>query len=458
MADNETSPEEREPSVSDEAPVEDIAERWDKWLESSGQMPAESETPRTAIGRWIADQRLRFAQWRHVRAERSLMRRGGASPDGSEGRRAEADERMLARRERARIRREEREAARLAAHEAREVSHARAAAAVAGAKEAVALWREHGPLKALAQALVQRRLLLASVFVLMVASGFAGAMFMRARHRRYLTGALVAINGAVIRRSDLNDDLYDRHGAQALNRLIERELRLQFVKAHHALAGDKQVEQRFRLEAQMPTFFATLAEVGTSETDYRGALRRVLSEINLMSQGVKVSEAEVREFYRRNADPRNLRSLFYTPPVVSLAVIVTGQESAARAAMGALKKGAPFGAVARAYSAHDSAGSGGLIPPYAVGRSFTASVSGLDAIASPLQEGEQTGPVRRNGVWWIVRCLNRKPAVTRPYAEVKETAEILARMQKGTAKNGPRLEAEYAEFRKKANIQRFAVR
>jgi hypothetical protein len=440
------------------APVESIGERWDRWLESSGQVHPEEPPPRAALGRWLADQRLRIAQWRQLRADRVLTRGDSRKPNHVAAWRIALDERMLQRRERTRHRREAREAARLAAHRTREVTHARAAAAVAGAREAIALWRERGPLAVLADALARRRAMVAGICILMIASAVAGAGFMRARHRRYLTGALVAVNGVVIRRSDLNDDLHASHGAATLTRLVERELRTQFMRAHHSLAGDKQVEARFRLEAQIPTFFATLEEIGTSEADYRGALRRVLSEINLMSQGIEINDAEAREFYRRNVDPRNLRSLFYTPPIMSLAVIVTTQEGAAREALGALNARQPFGAVARAYSAHDSAGSGGLIPSYPLGRSVTASASGLEAVAAPLQEGEQVGPVRRNGVWWIVRCLGRKPAATRSYEEVKETVELPARMAKGVAKNKARLDAEYAEFRKQASIQRFAAR
>jgi hypothetical protein len=89
---------------------------------------------------------------------------------------------------------------------------------------------------------------------------------------------------------------------------------------------------------------------------------------------------------------------------------------------------------------------------------MTAVTTGLDALARMVDEGQQIGPIERNGVWWIVRCLRREPAVTRSYDEVKDTARLLARYQKGVARNKERLDKEYEAFRKKANIQRFATR
>lgn len=450
MSEDRREGEESKKEQEETVRLDNVSERWEQWLTSSGQVPAEDAEPRTFWRRLVWIWRTRMAGWNSARQSSSVAKR----LERQEAR----EERGLERRERARMRREEREAARLAAHEERQVSHAGVARVVSDAKASVAQFRENGPIAALGGLMARKKVLIASVCLLMALSGFCGALLMRARHRRYLTGTLVAVNGVVIKRSELNDELYTRHGAATLQTLVDRELRAQFVRAHKAAATDEQVEARFKLEAQMPDFFATLSGVGASETDYRGSLRRVLGEINLMTKGVDVSEAEVRAFYRRNINPANPRALFFTPPEVTLAVVATPNADIANRALSELKSGRPFGEVAARHSIHETGPRGGVVPPYALGRSFTAAVTGLDAIARGLDEGRQTGPVNRNGVWWIVRCIARKPAVTRKYEDVKETAKLFALVEKGVPKNKQRLDAEFQEFRKKANVQRFAVR
>lgn len=466
----------------------DPSKQWNGWLESSGQLPEEDTRKRTAPLRWFAalrerwrewkldreerawvrrelrlaegriGWRERWEEWRLERAERARRRREERLAAGTTGWRRAWDEWCLERAERARLRREQREAERVARLEARELSRARTAERVAEVRTSVEQAIRFGILERLGEALRTRRLTIATVVVLMLLSAVTGALLMRYRHRRYLVGALVAVNGVVIRRDQFFDEMVARHGMATLNLLVERELRRQFIRAHGAEASDMEVEQRYRLEAKMPEFHRVLASYNITELDYRASLKRVLSEINLFTQGVEVTPAEVREFYRRNVSPNNLRSLFYSPPRVSLAVIVTPDPASAKAAAAALKAGTPFGDVAARYSVHDSATRGGLVEPFYLGRSYVALSTGMDAIARDLQEGQQVGPVQIGRMWWIARCLQRTPAVTRPFEEVKETAEILARLSKGILKNKARLDAEYEKFRSGANIQRFAAR
>jgi hypothetical protein len=93
--------------------------------------------------------------------------------------------------------------------------------------------------------------------------------------------------------------------------------------------------------------------------------------------------------------------------------------------------------------------------PFAIGRSLTARATGVDAIARRLKAGDQAGPVQAGPLWWVVRCLERTPAQTRTYEEVRATVNVLARAAKGEALHGRRLAEEYATFRRTANIQVF---
>lgn len=428
-----------------------------EWLEAPEERPAARQVQPSHPG-WFVGLQERWMEWRLERAERARQKREERLAAGATGWRRAWDEWCLERAERARIRREQREAQRQARLEARSIALARTTERAQEFRASVEEAIRFGFWERVREFLARRRLAIVGVLCLMAVSGLVGAWLMRTRHRRYLTGTLVAVNGVSIRRDQFYDELVAKYGEATLKSMVERELRGQFVRAHGAEATNRDVEERFRVEARNRDFFKTLGEMGVSETDYRGSLKRVLGEIKLMTQGVEVTEAEIREFYRKNVDPRNLRAMFYSPPMLTVAVIVTPNEATARQALAALKAGAPFGDVAARYSIHDSAARGGLVPRFALGRSYIAVVTGLDAIVRDLQEGQQVGPVRIGNMWWIVRCLSRTPAITRPYHEVKETAAIFARLAKGMAKNKARLDAEFEKFRRSARIQRFAPR
>jgi len=275
----------------------DPSKQWNGWLESSGQLPEEDTRKRTAPLRWfaalrerwwewkldreerarirrelrLAERRIgwreRWEEWRLERAERARRRREERLAAGTTGWRRAWDEWCLERAERARLRREQREAERLARLEARELSRARTAERVAEVRTSVEQAIRFGILERLGEALRTRRLAIATVVVLMLLSAVTGALLMRYRHRRYLVGALVAVNGVVIRRDQFFDEMVARHGMATLNLLVERELRRQFIRAHGAEASDMEVEQRYRLEAKMPEFHRVLASYNITELD-----------------------------------------------------------------------------------------------------------------------------------------------------------------------------------------------
>ncbi len=419
----------------------DLTERWKAW-----QREDEDSSPE--------------AQQLEKQA-RSAQRREAAAEDRQARAIARREAKQLARverEERAKRKREERETARMRSAEEREEVRRKVVGFLADLRRSAAVIRDEG-IGALIRAAFRRRWVVAvSLVILMLVSAFAGAMIMRARHRAYLTAVLVAVNGQTIRRDQLNDEMHRAYGAQVLDTLVQRELRRQFLKKHGAVATDKQIDERLRLEARSPEFMPILQKAGKSEAEYREPLARVLGEINLVSKGVTVSEAELRDFYARNVNPQNAGSLFYSPEVVTLAVIAAASKADADAARQALTAGADWASVARRYSVDDTAQNGGLMQPFAVGRSLTAHAKGLDAVARRLEQGQQVGPIRIGGLWWLVRCLEKQAALTRPYDEVKETVRVLALAAKGEKENGPRLAAEYEEFRKKANIQTFLTR
>lgn len=426
-------------SKDEDAGQQDLTDRWQAWQQSADD--AEPD----------ADRKREQAQQR--RSERDAEKQARVL--------AKQQERELARAEReekARLRREEREISRMRSATEREIVRHQVAGTLGTIARAFAVFREGGPFEVIRAAYRRRWVVVTSLCLLAVVSAVVGALIMRTRHRRYLTATLVAVNGVRILRSDLNDELFERYGASTLNSMVQREIRRQFLKKHGAIASDKQVDERLRFEARSPEFAPILEKAGKSEPEYRESLARVLSELNLVSKGVDVTEAEMREYYDRNASPNNPRALFYSPEVVTLAVIAAPNRATAEKAKAALNAGLDWASAARQYSVDDSAETGGIMQPFALGRSVTAISKGLDAVGQKLEKGQQAGPLQLGNLWWLVRCLERRPAQKRTYEEVKETVRILARAAKGEQMNGRRLAQEYEEFRKKANIQTFLTR
>lgn len=427
-------------SKDEDAGQQDLTDRWQAWQQSADD-DAEPD----------ADRKREQAQQR--RSERDAEKQARVL--------AKQQERELARAEReekARLRREEREISRMRSATEREIVRHQVAGTLGTIARAFAVFREGGPFEVIRAAYRRRWVVVTSLCLLAVISALVGALIMRTRHRRYLTATLVAVNGVRILRSDLNDELFERYGASTLNSMVQREIRRQFLKKHGAIASDKQVDERLRFEARSPEFAPILEKAGKSEPEYRESLARVLSELNLVSKGVDVTEAEMREYYDRNASPNNPRALFYSPEVVTLAVIAAPNRAIAEKAKAALNAGLDWASAARQYSVDDSAETGGIMQPFALGRSVTAISKGLDAVGQKLEKGQQAGPLQLGNLWWLVRCLERRPAQKRTYEEVKETVRILARAAKGEQMNGRRLAQEYEEFRKKANIQTFLTR
>lgn len=434
-----------------EGRAEELLERWQVW---QGEEPEPEPEPTG----WLAGLRQRWVEWRLARRERARRRLEERLAAREFGWRHRYLEWRLEREERARFRREQKAAQAAARLEERANQAALAMERRRRFREKVRYWSSLQWLAGETGVLSRRRTAILFVLAVILVSNITGALLMRARHRRYLVGTLVAVNGVSIRRDVFFDEMFERYGENTLKMLVERELRQQFLRSKGAIATDKQVEERLRIEKTMPDFVKTLQERGIVEADYREALKNTLSEINLLTRGVTATEEEARAFYRMHTDPRNIRAMFYTPPRVQLAVIVTPDEATARKALAELKAGTAFAQVALRYSLHDSAPYGGYVEPFYLGRSYTAMASGLDELGRKLQENQQIGPVKMGPVWWIARCIEKVPARTRPYEEVRHTALLLAKLSKGIQQNQKRLAEEYEEFRKRATIQWFAAR
>jgi parvulin-like peptidyl-prolyl isomerase len=170
---------------------------------------------------------------------------------------------------------------------------------------------------------------------------------------------------------------------------------------------------------------------------------------------VQVSEAEVQQFYRTQIARNNPNALYYTPATAQIRIILTTNEAEGHKAVQSLESGVPFEQVAYQYSRDLSRSHGGLMPPVQRGRSRAAKVPGLEDAIFSLKIGEQFGPRRFGKVWWIVRCVDKFNERTAPFTEVADACHTGALLVRATKLNGPRVAAEFDDFKRHALIQAF---
>jgi len=299
------------------------------------------------------------------------------------------------------------------------------------------------------------RVLLIVVVLTFLIGNLTGMLFLRWRRIRFQNAVVFAVNGATIRRNEFTARLEEVAAKNVMAEMIEKQLRRQFLTAKKAYPSDKEVEARIKEDKSQPNFDKTLIAMNLTMDQYRDAVRDELAQAKLLTQGVTVTDEEVRKFYERNVDRKNPQARFFIPETIQVAVIGTRTREAAEAALADLRKGTPWEDVARTYSVDVSAFQGGLLPPFARGRTMAAMIPGMEATVFSLQPGQRIGPVKFAEGWWIIQCREKWPEITLRFDQVKLRARMWAAMEKGVPKNGRRVASEYAAFQKRANVQVF---
>lgn len=299
------------------------------------------------------------------------------------------------------------------------------------------------------------RFVLAFGLICMFLGSLLGMYFLRWRRLVFQNAVVFSVNEASVRRSAFQDRLEKLSGRQVMHDIIEENLRLQFAKAKKALPGEKALEARLAEDQKDPNLAKSIAAAGLTLDQYRTALRDEMAQANLMSAGQTITEAEVRKYYERNIDKKNVQARFYVPETIQVAVIGTRSRESAQAALDDLKQGVPWEEAARSYSLDVSAFQGGVLPPFARGRTMSAMIPGMDTTIFALEPGQRIGPVKFGEGWWIIQCREKAPEKILPYDRVKVRARMWALMEKGIPKNGRRIASEYAAFQKRAKVQVF---
>ncbi len=275
------------------------------------------------------------------------------------------------------------------------------------------------------------------------------------RHRRSAVDVVASVNGAVIDKDALFEKLQAVAGQNVIHRMVEEDLQLQFAKKKGAVPTDAQVNAQLARDKENPDFERALTARGLTLDTYRDALRVRLAQSMVYSQGVTVSDAEVRDWYKAASNPANPNAPYYRPETVSMSVISVPTAARAQQAMKELNSGTPFPLVATAYSTDESKAQGGAIQPLVRGHNPVSKSPALENSLFKLPVGGTYGPVEFSKLQWIFHCNAKAPSQTMPFTAVQTEARQNALAAKGLKINGPRITKEFADFQHSSKLKAF---
>ena len=275
------------------------------------------------------------------------------------------------------------------------------------------------------------------------------------RHRRSAVEVVASVNGSVIDKDALFEKLQTVAGQSVIHKMVEEDLQLQFAAQKGVTPTDAQVDAQLARDKENPDFERALTARGLTLDAYRDALRVRLAQSMVYSQGVTVSDAEVRDWYKNASNPATPNAPYYRPETVSLSAISVPTPALAQRAMKEINSGTPFPLVATAYSTDESKAQGGAIQPLVRGHNPVSKTPALENALFKLPVGGTYGPVEFNKMQWIFHCNTKAPSQTLPFSAVETEARQNALTAKGLKINGPRIAKEFADFQHSSKMKAF---
>jgi parvulin-like peptidyl-prolyl isomerase len=290
--------------------------------------------------------------------------------------------------------------------------------------------------------------------ILLLAIGFgAGALF----HRQYQNkkDTIVAVDGVIINKGELFNRMEKAAGRDALRQLVTEQIQVGYAKERGVLPSNETVEEAVKAALSDPTFQRQIANSGESVEDYSREVQVNLAKAAVVTQGITVTEDDIKAYYEDNIRHDNQTARFYTPETVTLQVIRNHNQAAIEAADHDLRNGRDFSAVVADYSTDQSKSNGGVSQPLIRGRNNMRTVPGMEDAVFGINIGDTLGPRKFAGDWWIFKCVDKSPAETIPYERAHIEAEIGAKMAKVTPQRMSAVQEDFERYEKGVNLQVF---
>lgn len=294
-------------------------------------------------------------------------------------------------------------------------------------------------------------------------------------------GAVATVNGIVI-----TQDVFDKEMAHVrsqfarsgrplsesqsadikkriLETLINRELLYQESQHKNIKIEDKELNEQFDIvKKRFPSekeYKATLLKLNITEAELKSEIREGLAIQQFvdkyLAQEVKVSEADVKDFYKNNPN------MFTRPEQVKASHILIKVDSQADEAtkdqankkikdiQKKLQAGQDFASLASEFSEGPSNVNGGDLGYFSRGQMLKP----FEDAAFKLKPGEVSDIVETRAGYHLINVVDRKPESVVEYEEVKDKiAQHLEQDKKGRA-----VKADIEKLKEKAVIERFVA-
>lgn len=268
--------------------------------------------------------------------------------------------------------------------------------------------------------------------------------------------AVAVVNGRKITRQEFYNRLertlidvgngQQEVGLLVLRDMINEQLLLGLAEKEGVPPTDKQVEERYEYAKRQPAFALRLRQAGLTQDQAREITRVQQAHFNLVTRGVKVSDAEVRDFYEKNKD-----KLYTEQEYARVAAIFAEDKKTADEAMNLLKKGVDFGTVAMQKSSdRTSAAVGGQLRRLIV-RGDPEIPKEVQDIVLSKKKGEITGPIKADTGYVIFKILDKKPKRVRKFEDVKFGIWSQLMVERGMKKNN--IDEALRKFGEEADIK-----
>ncbi|MBI2070284.1 MAG: peptidyl-prolyl cis-trans isomerase [Elusimicrobia bacterium] len=254
----------------------------------------------------------------------------------------------------------------------------------------------------------------------------------------------ILVNGKLIDKAVIERQLWQQHGNNIAQQLVDSELLRQEAQALKIKANSKEINARIaKLKEQVgPNFEAQLKNSGTTMEALRSQIADSLMVEGLLKKvkGLDVTEKEIKDAYETNRDRLG------TPERIRLRHILVANRQTADDTMIALKAGADFGKLAQARSMDQATGQKngelGLFSPGMLTPEIEKAVFGL-------KPGEISEVVQTQMGFHILQVTEKLPAKPAQFKDIKENLRGALLQQKISQV----LPAYLEELRAKAKVE-----
>ncbi len=234
-------------------------------------------------------------------------------------------------------------------------------------------------------------------------------------------------------------------GLATVDFIINERLTLQIAKERGVEPTPAEVDAELAMiQRREPGLLERFMATGRTKDEYRAVVKFNLAQFRLQTEGVLVTDAEVKNLYDLAKDVR-----FTRPPMVRLRVIAVNTEAESQEVDAELKAGKTFAATATLFSKDVSSRAGGMYGDIPL-EQLSANVK--DAVTK-LKKGDMTAWLKSSETllakFFVEEVFAR---TTRPLdADLKEDLRRELLVRKGTGKND--VSRLLKEARQKADIK-----